>query len=280
VQLGRLWNQGGLGLRDMVASLIVLVRRGVLELRAEPVSVLEAGGLAGVSGEYECVLARVPGREGEMTAAERYLGEEIAFRYAGGKASASLTEAMVEGARNHQAACARVARWRAMAEEEPTPFPFEDSASRRMSARGTTLGAAMLAGSFLLGVVFPSLMILALVLVAAAMTAGSGVIRRRTPEAAEALARWQAFRRHLVEVSSLRDVPAHAAAIWEKYLVYGISLGVARQVIDGFRLLHPTRGNIDASRDLYSSVFALGGDPFCRAFASLAAKGGPAGEGA
>jgi hypothetical protein len=280
VQLGRLWTQRGLGLRDMVASLIDLVRRGVLELRAEPVSVLEAGGLAGVRGEYDCVLARVPSREGEMTVAERYLVEEIAFHHARGKASASLTEAMVEGARHYHAACARVARWRALAEAEPIPFPFEDPVSRRMSARGMTLGLAMLAGSFVLGAVFPSMAVFALVGVAAAMTAGSGVIRRRTPEAAEALVRWQAFRRHLVAMSSLRDVPAHSAAIWEKYLVYGVSLGVARRVIDGFRLLHPTRESISMSVDLYNSVFALGGDPFCRAFASLAAKGGSAGDGA
>jgi hypothetical protein len=279
VQLGLLWNQGGLGLRDMVASLIDLVRRGVLELRAEPVSVLEAGGLVGVSEEYDCLVARAPGRADEMTAAERYLVDEIVFRYAGGQTSASLTEAMVEGALEHRAACARVARWRTMAEEEPTPFPFDDPVSRQMSARGTTLGAALLAGSFLLGVVFPSVMILALMIVAGAMTAGSGVIRRRTPEAAEALARWQAFRRHLGEVSSLRDVPPHSAAIWERYLVYGVSLGVARRVIEGFRLLDPTRGNISLSVGLYSSVFAVGGDAFCRAFVSLIAKGGPAGGG-
>lgn len=241
VQLGLLWNQGGLGIRDMVASLIDLVRRGVLEMIAEPVSVLEAGGLVGVSGEYGYFLARVPGRANEMTAAERYLVDEIIFRYAEGKESASLTEAMVEGAREHHATCGRFARWRTMAEEEPTPFPFDDPVSRQMSARGTTLGAALLAGSFLLGVAFPSVMILALMIVAGAMTAGSGVIRRRSPEAAEALARWQAFRRHLVEVSSLRDVPAHSAAIWGKHLVYGVSLGVARRVIDEFRRLHPTQ---------------------------------------
>lgn len=279
VQLGLLWNQGGLGLRDMVASLIDLVRRGVLEMRAEPVSVLEAGGLAGVSEEYEYLVARAPGRAGEMTAAERYLVEEIVFRYAGGKESASLTEAMVEGAREHRAACARVGQWRAMAEEEPTPFPFEDPVSRQMSARGTTLGAALLAGSFLLGAVFPSPMVLALVVVAGAITAGSGVIRRRSAQGAEALARWQAFRRHLVDVSSLRDVPAHSAAIWERYLVYGVSLGVARRVVDGFRRLHPTRENISASVGLYGSVFAVGGDAFCRAFVSLIAKGEPAGGG-
>ncbi|UCC68714.1 MAG: DUF2207 domain-containing protein [Armatimonadota bacterium] len=276
VQVGLLWNQGRLGLRDMVASLIDLVRRGVLELRVEPVSVLELGGVAGVGEEYECFVRRAREKEGEATPAERYLIEEIIFRYAEGKESASLREAMVEGARDHRAACGRVERWGEIAREEPTPFPFVDPVSERMSARGTALGAAMLASYFLLGAFFPSVTILALVGVAGILTAGSGVIRRRSPEGAEALARWQAFRRHLAEVSSLSDAPPHSVAVWERYLVYAISLGVAGRVVDGFRLLHPTRANIGASADMYSSAFSLGGDPFCRAFVSLGAKSRPA----
>ena len=276
VQLGLLWNQGRLGLRDMVASLIDLVRRGVLELQVEPVSVLELGGLAGVSEEYECFVQRARGKEREATRAERYLIEEIIFRYAGGTESASLREAMVEGARDHRAACGRVARWGEIAGEEPTPFPFVDPVSERMSARGTALGAAMLASYFLLGALFPSLMIFVLVAVAGILTAESGVIRRRSPEGAEALSRWQAFRRHLAEVSLLSDAPPHSVAVWERYLVYAISLGVAGRVVDGFRLLHPTPANIRASAGLYSSVFSLGGDPFSRAFVSLAVKSRPA----
>lgn len=282
VQLGQLWSPGGLGLKDMVASLIDLVRRGVLELRSEAVSVLEAGGMAGVSREYDYSVELSAGREGDVTPSERYLMEEIIFRHAGGKKRASLTEVMVEGARERGATCGRIERWREIAEEEPTPFPFVDAMSKRMSARGSTLGAAMLGGSFVLGMVFPSLMVLVLVIVAALMLVGSGVISRRSPEGAEALARWQAFRRHLVEVSSVSDAPPHSAVVWEKYLVYGVSLGVARRVIGAFRLLHPTPGNISASTDLYRPVFALGGDPFCRAFVSLAAKdgtgGGPVGH--
>ena len=279
VQLGRLWHPGGLGQRDMVASLIDLVRRGVLELRAEPVSVLEVGGLAGVSREYDCFVERATAREGDVTPSERYLIDEIIFRYAAGKHSASLTEVMVEGAREHRDAIGRVARWREIAKGELTPFPFVDPVSEQMSARGTTLGAAMLAGSFPLGIVFPSPMILALIIVAALMLARSGAIRRRSPEGAEVLVRWQAFRRYLVEVSSLSDVPPHSVAVWEKYLVYGVSLGVARRVIDAFRLLDPTPENISSSADLYSSVFALGGDAFCRAFVSLVVKEGPADSG-
>jgi uncharacterized membrane protein len=44
------------------------------------------------------------------------------------------------------------------------------------------------------------------------------------------IAKWKAFRRFLKNFSSLPDAPAMAVVIWEKYLVYAVALGVAKQV--------------------------------------------------
>jgi uncharacterized membrane protein len=67
----------------------------------------------------------------------------------------------------------------------------------------------------------------------------SRTIRRRSREAADAFHRWQAFRHYLVDFSMLKEYPAPAIVMWEKYLVYAIVLGVADRVLAQLRQLAP-----------------------------------------
>ena len=53
---------------------------------------------------------------------------------------------------------------------------------------------------------------------------------RLPPDLRERVARWRAFRRFLLEFSSLPQAPALAVVIWERYLVYASALGVADEV--------------------------------------------------
>ena len=72
--------------------------------------------------------------------------------------------------------------------------------------------------------------------------AGSAMHRmwvRRTPKGALLHARWQAFRRYLNDFSRVEDSPPASLALWEQFLVYGIALGVAEQVLDAARLQAP-----------------------------------------
>ena len=197
VQLGLLWNWGRLRPTDMIASLLDLVRRGLLQLSAEPTSVLPMGGIAGTTQYYEFFVERVPRRDRDMTAAERFLTDEILFRYAAGEQRASLTHAMIEGARHHPETCSRFEDWRQLAESEPRPFAFEDPVSRRMSAVGLTVGLVMLISAWPIAMLCRSAAAVLPILVGCLMLPGSKAIRRRTPEAVAALSRWQAFRRHL-----------------------------------------------------------------------------------
>ncbi|HEX5911650.1 MAG TPA: hypothetical protein VFY54_00830, partial [Rubrobacter sp.] len=62
---------------------------------------------------------------------------------------------------------------------------------------------------------------------------------RRTPKGALLHARWQAFRRYLNDFSRVEDSPPASLALWEQFLVYGIALGVAEQVLEAARLYAP-----------------------------------------
>jgi uncharacterized membrane protein len=62
---------------------------------------------------------------------------------------------------------------------------------------------------------------------------------RRTPKGALIHARWQAFRRYLNDFSSMEESPPASLALWEQFLVYGIALGVAEQVLEAARIHAP-----------------------------------------
>ncbi|MBK5269290.1 MAG: DUF2207 domain-containing protein, partial [Acidimicrobiia bacterium] len=62
---------------------------------------------------------------------------------------------------------------------------------------------------------------------------------RRTREGALLNERWKAFRRYLEDFSRLEEAPALSLGLWEEYLVYGIALGVAEDVLEAARLYAP-----------------------------------------
>lgn len=56
-------------------------------------------------------------------------------------------------------------------------------------------------------------------------------IKRRTKAGATELRKWKAFRQFLHDYSQLKSREPMAVYLWEQFLVYGISLGVAKKVI-------------------------------------------------
>jgi LemA protein len=54
-------------------------------------------------------------------------------------------------------------------------------------------------------------------------------LSRRSPEAAREYQRWDAFRRFMTDFSAMRDAGADLLPLWERYLVYAVSLGCRGQ---------------------------------------------------
>ncbi len=63
--------------------------------------------------------------------------------------------------------------------------------------------------------------------------------RRRSREAVAESQRWEAFRRYLSDFPRLHDAPPASLALWERYLVYGIALGIADRVLQAAHLHMP-----------------------------------------
>src|SRR5690606_16992340 len=62
---------------------------------------------------------------------------------------------------------------------------------------------------------------------------------RRTRAGAEVAERWRAFKRYLQDFSRLEEAPSISLAMWDRYLVYGVTLGVAAAVLEHARLHAP-----------------------------------------
>jgi uncharacterized membrane protein len=63
-------------------------------------------------------------------------------------------------------------------------------------------------------------------------------LRRRSEKGAEDFARWRAFRRFLLHFSEMRRHELPSLVIWEHYLVYAITLGVASEVIRQLKVVY------------------------------------------
>jgi hypothetical protein len=249
IQLSRLWTWDRGSVRDPIASILDLVRHDVLYLIPDPVTVLGVGGMSEVTPEFEYSIGRAACHRQNLSSAERYLIEEVIFR--GSNADVvSLTDLVVEGARHHPEVFDRLDRWHSLAWDEPPAIPLEDPVSERMSGHGFTIGLMLMLLSFVLAVTGSAFVLLGIG-AGGGLLAGSRHIRRRSPEAVQALEEWRAYSRYLGDDLSLADKPAHAVEVWGRHLVYAVTLDVATRAIRQFRLLSPDYEGIQRSRWMY-----------------------------
>ncbi len=89
-----------------------------------------------------------------------------------------------------------------------------------LMSRMPLLGAAMIVGGIII-VVVPLL------------------FKRRSPSGQEDYVKWKAFRKFLEDFSQMETHAIPSLVIWEHYLVYAVTLGVAKEVIKQLELVYP-----------------------------------------
>ena len=68
-------------------------------------------------------------------------------------------------------------------------------------------------------------------------------LRKRTNIGTERNAQAQALKKYLEDFSNLKDAPVESLILWERFLVYGVALGVASQVMRGLSIRLPDVAN-------------------------------------
>jgi uncharacterized membrane protein len=99
--------------------------------------------------------------------------------------------------------------------------------------------------------------------------------RKRTKHTQLEAERWAAFRRYLTDFPRLEEAPPATLALWERYLVYGISFGIAGKVLEAAHLHMPQELHdqssiywISANGSPGSGASALGIEKLVGGFAS------------
>lgn len=83
-------------------------------------------------------------------------------------------------------------------------------------------------------------------------------LSRRSPDAAREYQRWDAFKRFMTDFSAMREAGPELLPLWERYLVYAVSLGVAEKLIRNLALLMREYGYTSAQPSWYHG--ASGGE--------------------
>jgi len=103
------------------------------------------------------------------------------------------------------------------------------------------------------------------------------VLGHWTPEGKLYYKRWDNFRRYLTDFSALKEHPPESIKIWDHYLVYATSLGVAKEVLHNMSLVVPSEQFQGSNFYLMHHSYAQFGSGFGSAYASSAPSGGGGG---
>ncbi|HNU79316.1 MAG TPA: DUF2207 domain-containing protein [Bacillota bacterium] len=235
--LAVLWNFGSVRPRDLTATLMDLVRRKYLELIVEKE---EVNGLFGSRADNEYVFKL--NKEADLMVLsphEKYAIEWLIFRIGDGERvsledienSSKTRESAIDFSRDYDI-------WTGLVKSEADSYSFFD----KNTVKGILFGVltaviGMIFGGYtaarhdnILG--FAILMAVSIILLIYSLT-----IRRRSKSGVEQFKMWKAFRKFLRHFSSLDKADLPAVIMWEHYLVYAISLGVAKEVISQLRLV-------------------------------------------
>lgn len=128
-------------------------------------------------------------------------------------------------------------KWCDLAKKEAEKNDFFDSTCKKGRTIGVLLSFVYLGLGILLYTVFRTAFGLVLILQFLILMIFSARISRRTAYGNEQNAMWLAFKNFLKDFSHLDKAEIPSIVIWEHYLVYAISLGVAKEVISQLPLV-------------------------------------------
>ena len=240
-EMGVLMSMGSVHSRDIMATLLDLIRKGRLALSTEKEY---KKGLFGGKETTKYVITANDASPGipNLKSHEEYLVNWFVGKIGNGiSVSFDDIESYVRNRRNALQYKYDYGKWESMVKAEAQNNGFFDNSSKK----GRTIGMLAGAGYFAASVALSSLLAsgsIAYPFYIAPVTAFlciqgillfifSSRIKRRSAYGAEQHAMWKAFRNFLREFSRMDKAQIPSIIIWEHYLVYAVSLGVAKDVI-------------------------------------------------
>jgi len=235
--LAVLWNFGKVNPRDITATMMDLVRRRYLKLNVEQ---REIRGLIKHKFENEYVFEL--NKEADLEALsshEKYLIDWLISTIGNGD-SVSLKDIeqyskTLKGAESFKT---DYDAWVGYVKIEAESLSFFDRNTMKGQIFGVIVAViGMVYGGFTAAVNNNIAGFIVLLIASFTLLIYSLIIRRRSKYGVEQFKMWKAFRRFLKHFSQLDKVDLPAVILWEHYLVYAITLGVAKEVIGQLRVV-------------------------------------------
>ncbi|MGI6034344.1 MAG: DUF2207 domain-containing protein [Limnochordia bacterium] len=234
-EMSVLYTQGRVSVRDLTATILDLARRGFLKVE----ETFQPRGLLGRRNRIDYILSPTDKAPEKLARHEQLLMKFLFVTVDldnNGKVSLGDITAY---AKRHKTSFAQFWHdWQKAVKKGADKYSFFDSVKpKRNRLLWLALASALLAiPLFVLKLIASGLAGLAAALV---LLIGASQIHRRSRQGAEEFAQWKAFRRFLLHFSEMdrREIPS--LVIWEHYLVYAVSLGVAKQVIRQLPIAYP-----------------------------------------
>ena len=133
--------------------------------------------------------------------------------------------------------------------KESLNYDFFDIVSEKKSATTIGLGCFIPILSIILTILLKNFFYLIwLILSPIYFIVGTIAMRRRSFKGKEEFDKWISFKRFLNDFSNLRDYGPKSVVLWEKYLIYGTVLGVAKTVLKALKIMFPQIEDIENGR--------------------------------
>lgn len=248
--LGVLWRFGSPNTEDFTAEIMNLARRGYLRIVEKRTERKRAFGLLGTQLDVDYVIEKTPKLEDE-SALLPYERELVNLLFTLGSRQSVSFDDIIEYAKKYSHVFAkRFDEWKAAVSAYAERYDFFDRNVGKGRAIGVLAAVCVIAiGCLLLAVgarygAFGGIFWLCS---GGFLLVMSAVMNRRSRSGATEFCKWKAFRRFLTDFSSLDRATIPSLAIWEHYLVYAVTLGVAKEVIKQLPVVFPEL-NDDPSR--------------------------------
>ncbi|NLM45853.1 MAG: DUF2207 domain-containing protein [Firmicutes bacterium] len=233
-ELGVLWRFGKPAPEDLTATLVDLARKGYLKI--EEISTEKRGLWGRTKQDYKVMRTA---KDGPLRDHEKKL---LAFLFNNLTADGQFTFTELENyvQKNRLEFYSFWSGWQDLLAARGSALGFFDKGGEAAKAALLAIGViAFFAGVVVLVATTAAILCPALLAAGVIFFIGSYSLRHRSRRGAEDFARWRAFRRFLLDFSNLDRHTLPSLAVWEHYLVYAITLGVASEVIRQLQLVYP-----------------------------------------
>ena len=233
--LSKLMSIQGVGTKDIMATLMDLVRKKYLKI--EEIQDRK-------NKDYKFILIESDTRN--LKEHESYLVHWLLYSI-GDETSVTLKEIKdyAKSSRNQRSFVHDYNNWAKKVGQEFKKYNYfgesKEGLKTAVKVIFMELGAIFLL--LVLGILFRVQWFIFIPLLFAAGFTGFGVIaysaliRKKTQTGVNEYTKWSAFKRFLLHFSNMKDYEIPSIVVWEHYLVYAISLGVAEKVISKLKII-------------------------------------------